>query len=242
MRAAEEASYELDGILGGGKADALRRSGQACEHCARREAVFAADEGFEALEREGEVGAALVVGDGVDFVDDDGADAGEIGAGFAGREQDVERLGGGDEDVRRTLEHGDAVFGGGVAGADAGADFGGEEAAFEGKLLNFAQGAVEVFLHVVRERLEGADVEDFGGGAEGAGDGLAEERVDGDEEGGEGLAGTGGGGDEGGVAGEDGRPAGLLGFGGGAEFGDEPLLHDGVRPGEGCGGGGLGWC
>ncbi len=140
------------------------------------------------------------------------------------------------------LEHGDAVFGWRVAGADAGADFGGEEAALEGKLLDFAQGAVEVFLHVVRERLEGADVEDFGGAAEGAGDGFAEELVDGDEEGGEGFAGAGGSGDEGGVAGEDGGPAGLLGFCGGAEFRNEPLLHDRVRPCEGCGRGGAGRC
>ena len=70
-------------------------------------------------------------------------------------------------------------------------------------------------------------------GCEGAGDGLAEEAVDGDEKGGERFAGAGGGGDEGGRAGDDGGPATLLRFGGGAELGDEPLLHDGVGPGEG---------
>ncbi len=51
--------------------------GEAGEEGAGGEAVFAADEGFEAFEREGEVGAALVVGDGVDLVDDDGVDAAE---------------------------------------------------------------------------------------------------------------------------------------------------------------------
>jgi hypothetical protein len=47
------------------------------------------------------VGAAFVVGDGVDLVDDDGADAAEVLAGLACGEEDVERLGRGDEDVRR---------------------------------------------------------------------------------------------------------------------------------------------
>ena len=100
------------------------------------EAVFAADEGVEAFEREGEVGAALVVGDGVDLVDDDGADAAEVFAGLAGGEEDVEGFGRGDEDVRRVAEHGGALFGEGVAGADAGADFGAEIAACEGELLD----------------------------------------------------------------------------------------------------------
>ncbi len=61
--------------------------------------------------------------------------------------------------------------------------------------------------------------------------------VDGDEEGGESFAGAGGGGDEGGVAAQDCGPAFVLRLGGGAELGEEPLRHDGVRPGEcGCGG------
>ena len=93
-------------------------------------AVFAGDEGVEAFEREGEVGAALVVGYGVDLVDDDGADAAEMFAGFAGGEEDVEGFGGGDEDVRRVAEHGGTLFGERVAGADGGADLGAEVAAF----------------------------------------------------------------------------------------------------------------
>jgi hypothetical protein len=94
--------------------------------------VFAADESVEAFEGEGEMGASLVVGDGVDLVDDDGLDAGEVEARLACGEQDVERLGRGDEDVRRMLEHREAVLGERVAGADAGADFGAEIAARDG--------------------------------------------------------------------------------------------------------------
>ena len=48
-----------------------------------------------------EVGATLVAGDGMDLVDDDGADTAEELAGLGGGEEDVEGFGGGDEDVRR---------------------------------------------------------------------------------------------------------------------------------------------
>ena len=44
--------------------------------------VFAADQGVEPFEREREVRAALVVGHGVDLVDDDGVDAAKMLAGF----------------------------------------------------------------------------------------------------------------------------------------------------------------
>ena len=179
------------------------------------------------------MGAAFVIGDGVDFVDDDGADVAEVLAGLACGEEDVEGFGGGDENVGRALEHLGALAGEGVSGADAGADLGAEIAAGGGELLDFSEGAVEVLLDVVGEGLEGGDVEDLRLGGEGAGDGLAEEGVDADEEGGEGLAGAGGRGDESGVAAEDAGPAVFLGLGGGAELRGEPLLHDGVCPGQG---------
>ncbi len=104
------------------------------------EAVFAGDEGVEAFEREGEMGAAFVVGYGVDLVDDDGADAAEVFAGFAGGEEDVEGFGGGDEDVGRVAEHGGALFGEGVAGADAGADLRAEVAALRGLVAESRRG------------------------------------------------------------------------------------------------------
>jgi hypothetical protein len=137
-------------------------------------------------------------------------------------------------------EHRGTILLEGVAGADAGEDLGGKIAACEGEGLNLGQGAVEVLLHVVRERFEGGDVDNFGAGAEGSGDGLAEELIDADEKRGEGLAGASGSRDEGSVAGEDVGPAGLLGLGGGAELRHEPLLHDGVGPGERGEDGGVG--
>jgi len=56
---------------------------------------------FEALQGEGEVGSAFVVGEGVDLVDDDGVDVAKSFAAAGGGEKDVEGLGGGDENVRR---------------------------------------------------------------------------------------------------------------------------------------------
>ena len=50
----------------------------AGEEVSGREAVLAADESVEAFEREGEMRAALVVGDGVDLIDDYGADVAEV--------------------------------------------------------------------------------------------------------------------------------------------------------------------
>ncbi len=99
--------------------------------------------------------AALVVGHGVDFVDDDGADAGEIGAGLLGGEQDVERLGRGDEDVRRLLEHGAALGGERVAGADGGADRRAEIAAFESERLDFPQRLSRFFWTSLESALSG---------------------------------------------------------------------------------------
>ncbi len=126
------------------------------------------------------MGAALVVGYGVDFVDDNGADAAEMLARFAGGEEDVEGLGGGDEDVRRVTEHGGTLFGEGVAGADGGADLGTEIAALHCELLDFGEGGVEIFLHVVGEGFERADIDDLSAGRELAGERRAEELVDAD--------------------------------------------------------------
>ena len=183
--------------------------------------------------RKGEVGAALVVGDGVDLVDDDGADMAEVLAGFAGGEQQVERLGRGDEDVRRVAQHARALAGQRVAGADAGADRRAEIAARGGELLDLGERPVEVLLNVVGERLERRDVDDLCGGRERAGDGEAQQLVDGDQKRGERFARASGRGDERGFAAEDGGPALLLRLGGGAELGEEPLGHEGMSPGEG---------
>ena len=68
--------------------------------------------------RQRQVGAALGLGDGVDLVDDHRLDAGEDLAGAGGEDQ-VERLGGGDQDVGRRFAHRPALGLGRVAGAQA---------------------------------------------------------------------------------------------------------------------------
>jgi hypothetical protein len=69
---------------------------------------------IEPLERHRQVGAPLAAGDGVHLVDDDGVDAREHLARPGGEHQE-QRLGGGDEDVRRRGADLPAVRGRGVA-------------------------------------------------------------------------------------------------------------------------------
>jgi hypothetical protein len=102
LATAEEAGYFFEGALGGGEADALDRFGR---------------NGFEAFEREGEVGSAFGGDEGVDFVDDDGVDSAEGGGGFGG-EEEVEGFGGGDEDVGGMAAKAGPLGLGRVAGAD----------------------------------------------------------------------------------------------------------------------------
>ena len=77
----EIARHFLDGLDGGGEADALRDglTGRAAD-------------GVEPRQGQREMRAAFVVGDRVNFVDDDGAHGAQHVAGFGGGEQDVEAI------------------------------------------------------------------------------------------------------------------------------------------------------
>ena len=81
------------------------------------------EQGVEALEADGQVGAALASGDGVHLVDDDGLDAAEGLARLRGEHQE-QRLGRGDEDVGRLARQPAPLLGGGVTGPDADAELG----------------------------------------------------------------------------------------------------------------------
>jgi hypothetical protein len=235
--AGEEAGDQLNGVLRRGEADALRWLFHPHEHRTRREAVVAADQSVQPLQREREVRAALVVGDGVNLIHDHGAHAGEVLAALAGGQQQVERLRRGDQDVRRMLEHREALFGQSVSGAHGGADLGAQIAALHGELLYLSERAVEVLLHVVGERLERRDIDDLRLRGEIAGERGAQQLVDADQEGSQRLAGAGGRGDQCGLAAQDRGPACDLRLGGRTELGQEPLLHHRMRPREiiGCG-------
>ncbi len=90
-RCADEVASDLvDRLLRGGQADPQQR--------------LPAD-GAQPLEREGEMGATSRADHGVDFIDDDRAHGAQhVPAAFGGQQQ-VERLGRGDEDVRRRANH-----------------------------------------------------------------------------------------------------------------------------------------
>jgi hypothetical protein len=193
----------------------------------------AAGEPVEALKGEHEVGAALIVGDSVDLVDDDGADTREHLAGLLGGEENVERLWGSDEDVGTIAEHAPAVGGVGIARAEADADGGEGDAAGFGERADFGEGTFEVLVDVVAEGFQRGAVDDFGVIGEIACAGASDEVVDADEEAGKSFAGTGGGGDENVVPVADDGPSLELGLGGRTEA-VEPFLNEGIEGGQHC--------
>ena len=133
-RADHEAPDLLERVLRRRQADALR---------------LALLERGEAFERQREVRAALRRRDGVDLVEDDRLDAREDLARAAG-EHEVERLGRGDEDVRRVAAHRGAVALRRVAGAHADGQ----------RRADPAQRRAQVAVDVVRERLQRRDVDE----------------------------------------------------------------------------------
>ena len=165
LRADEELRDPLERALRGREPDPLRVG-----------VLIRADEVGEALERQDEVRAALGLGDGVDLVDDHRLDPGEDVARLRGHHQ-VERLGGGDEDVGRLSQHRLALALRGIAGAKAHGDL---------HVPDTTERSAEVALDVVGEGLQGGDVDQADAGAEALG--VARELVDPPEEGREGLA------------------------------------------------------
>ena len=108
--AAEESRDLVERPLRRGQADALQPGLPLLTQTREREAL-------EALEREGEMRAALCGDHRVDLVDDHRLDILQCRAG-RGRQHQVERLRCGDEDVRRRLCEPHAVLRRRVAGAD----------------------------------------------------------------------------------------------------------------------------
>ncbi len=137
---ADEEPRDLgDGIDGGGEADALRPP---------------ARERLEPLERERQVRAALVAGERVDLVHDHGLDAAERCPAALAREQEVERLGGRDEDVGRPVEEAAARGGGRVAGANRHPELWRREPGGERRRADLCERRLEVLRDVVPERTQ----------------------------------------------------------------------------------------
>jgi hypothetical protein len=96
---------------------------------------------------------------------------------------------------------------------------------------DLAQRDLEILLDIVAQRLQRRDVENFGAVAQIAGERLAHQAINADEECGERLARSRRGGDQRGATGKDLRPALLLRLRRRAEAPDEPLRYERMRPG-----------
>ena len=138
-RADQQPGNGLDRPLGGGQAHPLHR---LLRHVG------------QPLQGEGQVRAALVSGDRVDLVHDDGPGATQHGPAPLRGHQQVQRLRGGDQDVGRVLEHGGALRGGRVAGPDRDPDRRGGEPEMAGCRGDLAERRLQVLLDVGRQRLQ----------------------------------------------------------------------------------------
>ncbi len=179
--------------------------------------------------------AALVRRDGVDFVDDDGARGGEhLAAGYA-REQDVQRLRRGHQDMRGLAAHALTVRLGRVARAHDGADIHVRQTRFEQLLANAGQRFGEILLDVVRQCFERRHVHDMHFVAQVTAYAEPNQRIDGREKGGQRLARTGWRGNQRIAAGTDRRPGLDLRFGRGRISAAKPVGNGGMKGVEDAG-------
>ncbi len=171
--------------------DRLLRRRQA--HAGRR---YGADVG-EPFEREAEMAPPLVPSQRVDLVHDDGLDGVERGAALRRGDEEVERLGRGDDEGARAPDHRRPLAGGGVARADPDRQIGRGQAELSRLGADLGERPFEVLRDVDRQGLQRRDVDDPR-----AADRLAArvgevQAVDGHEEAGQRLAGPRRGGDQG---------------------------------------------
>ena len=103
---------------------------------------------------------ALVARERVELIDDHVADTGELLAELRRGQQDKQRLGGRDENMRRPTEHRSALARGGVAGAKAGADAREIEARLGADVADAVERLLEIEADVVGERLQRGNVKD----------------------------------------------------------------------------------
>ena len=115
---------------------------------------------LQSLERQRQVGAPPGADDGVDFVHDDRARRAEHVATPARRQEQIERLGGCHQNVRRTAQHRRAFGRGRIASAHGDGDSRRVEAKRLGRLSNPSPRLGQVLVDVGAERLERRDVDD----------------------------------------------------------------------------------
>jgi hypothetical protein len=172
IAAAQEAGHHVERPLGGGQADALRR----------RLALLR-----QAFEGQGHVGAPLGGDQRVDLVDDDRLDPPERLPGLGG-EHEVERLGRGDEDVRRGAQHLAAHVGGRVARAQPHAGLSERLAQALGRGPDARDGRPQVLVDIDGQGAERGDVHDTGALGRPCRPLAPHQAVDAPQESGQGLA------------------------------------------------------
>ena len=139
FRADEQARYLVNRLLRGAQADAL-------------EPIIT--KRVEPLQRERQMRAPLIARDRVYLVHDHGARGLQNLAAALGRQEDIERLGRGDEDVGAFFEHEPSLARRGVAGSHRHANLGKLHALFSRERADFAQRLLQILLDVVAERLQ----------------------------------------------------------------------------------------
>ena len=176
--------------------------------------------------------AALIIGHRVNLVHDHGANGAQILPRLRTRQQQVQRLGRGHQDVRRCLQHRQPLLRQGVARAHAGTNLRQEVAAFQRQRQNFFQGLVQVLLNVIGERLKRRNIDNLRRRGQPSFDGLHDQLIDRDQKGGQRFSRARRRGDQRRISLHNGRPAFDLRLGGRAESTQEPLAHHRVRPGK----------
>ena len=189
-------------------------------------------QGFQPLQRESQVSAALVVGHRMNLVNDHGLNITQDCAALLRGKQDVERLRRRDKNMRRALQHRTPLVHERVAGADSGANLWHQEATFAGHLQNFAERDFEVLLDIVAQRLQRRNIKDLGAVLEITCHRFAHQSINAGEKCGERFAGASGCGNERGLTCQNVRPSLLLRLSGRAEPADKPIPHERVGPVE----------
>ena len=228
-----------DGGLGGGRAVRRGADQQVRDRLDRvlrgRQAdagQLVAAQGRQALQRQRQMGAALVRRHGVDLVDDHRPRGRQHRAAGLGAEQDVERFRGRDDDVRRAARMRWRSLGGvspvrtqvriSMSGRPRRAEF----------VADAGERRLQVVLDVVGQGLQGRDVDHLCRVGQPVGQALAHQRIDRRQEGRQGLARAGRGGDQRVAARLDRRPSLRLRRRGRGEAAREPGRDGGVKQGD----------
>ena len=143
-RAGEEGGDFREGLLRGRQPDQLER---------------AADQRLEPLHRERKMAAPLVPREGVNLIHDHRLDLPQRLPRPPGGEVEEERLGRGDEDVRRALDHSSSLGRPGIARTNLHADGLWIQPLGTGQLVELFERLDQILLDVVSQRLERRDVE-----------------------------------------------------------------------------------